>query len=239
MLPGLPIAFISPSTSTVITAKRSPIPSFLPHFQMLGKETALCIYAYGSYECWTCCKAMFTFPVRLQSACLWSPPSPMWMYKSIFFYYCLRQWCELKKKPTTKPLQMRKKSKLTFPKKIKQEREMLLLIWQIFFDLGWEFFVSFPSLANEIPKDKMGCCCHRNLALAETKTADLFMRLVSQTWCNNRELIFRSHRDLAAFDFLQNLWAERNTKLCTAGLNSSVLSGHCIKGSCAFCTGKT
>lgn len=84
----------------------------------------------------------------------------------------------------------------------------------------------------------MGCCCHRNLALAETKTADLFMRLVSQTWCNNRELIFRSHRDLAAFAFLQNLWAEGNAKVYTAGLNSSVFSGRCTKGSPAWCCGR-
>lgn len=84
----------------------------------------------------------------------------------------------------------------------------------------------------------MGCCCHRNLALAETKTADLFMRLVSQTWCNNRELIFRSHRDLAAFAFLQNLWAEGNAKVSAAGLNSSVLSGRCTKGSPAWCCGR-
>jgi len=82
----------------------------------------------------------------------------------------------------------------------------------------------------------MGCCCHRNLALAETKTADLFMQLVSQTWCNNRELIFWSHRDLAAFAFLQNLWTEGNAELCTAGLNSSVTLEHCTVGSFALCT---
>lgn len=97
--------------------KRSPIPSSLSHsFPMSGKETELnSLYTQtSSSECWMRCNSNVHSSSASPVCMFMIPPSLIRMYKSICcFFFSLRQWWEFWKTP----LQMRKKSKWTFPKK--------------------------------------------------------------------------------------------------------------------------